>query len=134
MLEVYSNTSQTVEANSAVTFATTSISDGLNRIQLINNNTIQFNEIGKYKTQAIFNLYNSTDTATTVTLQLYANGTAVNGTSYTVTVPATGYTQVIVNKIIKVLPASYGTKASIQFITSTGATVIGAICDVFKQS
>lgn len=134
MLEVYNSSSQTVSADSAIVFTSTSISDGLNRIQLLNNNTIQLNEVGKYKTQAIFNLYNSTDTATTVTIQIYANGKAISGSSYTITVPATGYTELVIDKIIKVYPALSGTKATIQFITSTGATIVGTICDVFKRS
>lgn len=133
MLEVLNNTQQTVTANGKVVFNTTSISDRANRM-VLNDGNIYLNTPGKYKITGLFNLYNSTSSAVDVTIQLYANNEAVTGTSYTVTVPATGYTELVIDKVIPVVAVPYGTRAMISFRSSTGATVSGTIVDVYKRT
>lgn len=133
MLELINTTQQTVSANGTIALGFATISDGANRM-VLNDGAIQINTIGKYSVDGIFNLYNSTSDAVNVTVQMYANGTAINGVASTVTVPATGYTELILHKTVNIAPAPYGNAAKITFVSSTGATVNNSVVDVYKRS
>lgn len=133
MLEVMNKTQQTVAANNIVLLNTVTISDRANRMNF-SNGAIQLNFPGKYNIEGYFGLYNSTSAAVNTTIQMYANGVAIDGASFTVTVPATGYAELILNKTVNVISAPIGNKAKITFISSTGATIENAIVDVYKRS
>lgn len=133
MLEVLNNTQQTVTANGKVVYNTTSISDRANRM-VLNDGNIYLNVPGKYKVTGLFNLYNSTSSAVDVTIQLYSNNNPITGAVYTVTVPATGYTELVIDKIVPVVAVPYGARAMISFRSSTGATITGTTVDVYKRT
>ena len=132
MLEIINIGSQTVSASGTVSFTSASIIDGAGRIVLSGGNSIQIKTPGKYKVDGIFTVYNSTAAAVTVNLQLYANGTAVTGTGITVTIPETGYSEVVIDKVIPVIAAVSGNVATLTFVSSTGATITNALVDVVK--
>lgn len=133
MLEVINTTQQTVAANGTVNLGSASVADRANRM-VLTDGVIQVNAIGKYSINGLFGLYNLTSTAVDATIQMYANGTAISGSSYTVTVPATGYAELVIKKTINVAPAPYGNAAKIAFVSSTGATVNNTVVDVYKRS
>ena len=129
MLEVMNKTQQTVAANDIVLLNTVTISDRANRMNF-SNGAIQLNFPGKYNIEGYFGLYNSTSAAVNATIQMYANGVAIDGALSTVTVPATGYAELVLN----IISAPIGNKAKITFRSSTGATIENAIVDVYKRS
>jgi hypothetical protein len=133
MLELINTTQQTVAANGTVGLGSASVLDRANRM-VLTDGAIQINAVGKYSINGLFGLYNSTSAAVDATIQMYANGTAISGSSYTVTVPATGYTELVIKKTINVAPAPYGNAAKITFVSSTGATVNNTVVDVYKRS
>ena len=133
MLELINTTQQTVSANGTVNLGSATISDGANRM-VLNDGAIQINALGKYSINGLFDLYNSTSAAVDATIQMYANGIAINGVAYTVTIPATGYAELVMQKTVNITPAPYGNTAKITFISSTGATVNNAVVDVYKRS
>lgn len=133
MLELINTTQQTVATNGTVGLGSASVSDRANRM-VLTDGAIQINAVGKYSINGLFGLYNSTSAAVDASIQMYANGTAISGSSYTVTVPATGYAELVIKKTINVAPAPYGNAAKIAFVSSTGATVNNAVVDVYKRS
>ena len=78
MLEVMNKTQQTVAANNIVLLNTVTISDRANRMNF-SNGAIQLNFPGKYNIEGYFGLYNSTSAAVNTTIQMYANGVAIDG-------------------------------------------------------
>lgn len=133
MLEVMNNTQQTIAANGIILLNTVTINDRSNRMNF-SDGAIQLNLPGKYKISGLFGLYNSTSSAVNVTIQMYANGIAIDGALFTVTVPETGYTELVLNKTVNVISAPYGNRAKITFKSSTGVTINNAIVDVYKRS
>lgn len=133
MLEVINTTQQTVAANGTVTLGSATIVDGVNRV-ILSDNAIQINNPGKYSISGLFDLYNSASSAVDVKIQMYVNGTAINGSEYTITVPATGYSELNIQKILNIIAAPYGNTAKVTFVSSTGATVNNSLIDVYKRS
>lgn len=133
MLEVINTTQQTVATNGTVTLGSATIVDGVNRV-ILSDNAIQINNPGKYSISGLFDLYNSTSSAVDVKIQMYVNGTAISGSEYTITVPATGYSELNIQKILNIIAAPYGNTAKVTFVSSTGATVNNSLIDVYKRS
>lgn len=133
MLEVINTTQQTIAANGTVTLGSATVVDGVNRV-VLSDNTIQINNPGKYSISGLFDLYNSTSSAVDVKIQMYVNGTAISGSEYTITVPATGYSELNIQKILNIIAAPYGNTAKVTFVSSTGATVNNSLIDVYKRS
>lgn len=133
MLEVMNTTQQTVTANGTVLLNTVNIYDRANRMDF-SNGAIQLNLPGKYNIEGFFGLYNSTSAAVNDTIQMYANGVAIDGALFTVTVPETGYAEMVINKTVNVISAPYGNRAKITFKSSTGATINNVFVDVYKRS
>lgn len=124
MFEAINKTSQTVTAAGAIALGTASVSDSIGRITLASASSIKIASAGKYKVSALFSVSNTTSSAVDDTIALYSGSNEL-GLPITVTVPATGNSEIVIEKIINVLPASADTSATIQFISSTGATVTG---------
>lgn len=133
MLEIINTTQQTVSASGTVSLGSVSVSDRANRM-VFADGAIQLNTPGKYSINGLFSLYNSTSAATDVSVQMYANGSAISGSEYTVTVPATGYAELVIQKTINAIVAPFGSTAKVTFVSSTGATVNNAVVDVYKRS
>lgn len=133
MLEIINTTQQTVSANGTVSLGSASVSDRANRM-VFADGAIRLNTPGKYSINGLFSLYNSTSAATDVTVQMYANGSAISGSAYTVTVPSTGYAELVIKKTINAIVAPFGSTAKVTFVSSTGATVNNAVVDVYKRS
>lgn len=133
MLETVNAVSQTVSASGTINLGSSTIKDNANRMVLSNSNSIQINTPGKYKVTGCFNVYNSTGTPVTVDIQMYADGDAIPGTLFNATVPITGYEEIVIDKTIKVIPASYGNKANITFVSANGLTINNLIVDVYKR-
>lgn len=133
MLEIINTTQQTVSADGVVALGSTTVVDGANRM-VLSDNAIQLNSPGKYAISGLFDLYNSTSSAVDVKIQMYVNGTAISGSEYTITVPATGYSELVIQKVLNIIAAPYGNTAKVTFVSSTGATVNNALIDVYKRS
>ena len=134
MLELINKTSQTVSAAGVISLGSTTITDGANRMYATDGNTIVFPYPGKYRISALFNVENTASAVSNVTIELYANGSAI-GIPITVTVPeTTGYSEIVIDKTVNIRAAATTSTASVQFITSTGATVTGSLVDVYKRS
>lgn len=133
MLELINITQQTVSASGTVSLGSATVVDGANRV-VLTDNAVQINTPGKYSISGLFDLYNSTSSAVDVKIQMYVNGTAISGSEYTITVPATGYSELVIQKILNIIAAPYGSTAKVTFVSSTGATVNNSLIDVYKRS
>lgn len=133
MLELINTTQQTVAASGTINLGSATVVDGANRV-VLTDNAVQINAPGKYSISGLFDLYNSTSSAVDVKIQMYVNGTAISGSEYTITVPATGYSELVIQKILNIIAAPYGNTAKVTFVSSTGATVNNSLIDVYKRS
>lgn len=131
MLETINTNSQSVSADGVINLGNVSISDNAGRMSLSNSNTVLLNTIGKHKITATFTVTSATTSA--ITIQAYANGSAI-GVPITVNVGAGESQEIVIQKIIPVIPALYGNTAKITFASSTGGTISNVLVDVFKRS
>lgn len=138
MLYTYNTTSQSVAVNGNVLFSTNGIITGSTATHSAGAAEISLNKPGFYMVTVNATVANPGDAAANITLELFANGTSVNGAEATLTsTGATDLGAMSFTTIIKVVPncnCASGNVPSVLTVQNTGAasTVENAAVTVTK--
>lgn len=138
MLYTYNTTSQSVAVNGNVLFSTNGIITGSTATHSAGTAEISLNKPGFYMVTVDATIANPGDAAANITLELFANGTAVNGAEATLTsTGATDLGAMSFTTIIKVSPNCSCSTANVPTVltvqnTGVASTVNNAAVTVTK--
>lgn len=126
MIEIVNTTQTTLVADQVVPLGGVTASSNTNAS--LSDNSIQLNRPGYYGVSGQFAITGTA--AGDVTIQLYANGTAVPGALATETLAEGSSATISLKKVIKALPSNLTNRVSLTFKTSAACTLVNAITDV----
>ena len=119
MIEVIHTTETALTASQNVPLG--SVTARSNSNATLSDNTILINRVGYFDVKGQFTL--TATSAGTLTVQLLANGNAINGALATQTVAEGDTISLNVDKVVKVLPTSSNSRANISFETTSACTL-----------
>ena len=128
MIETINTTTSTLTAGQTIPLG--SVSARTNANVSLNDDNLQINRAGYYEVTGQFVVTGTS--AGNITIQLYADGTAISGAYATETVTEGGTTTISLDKIIKIIPTTSFSKADITFTTSTACTLANAVTSIKK--
>ena len=126
MIELVNSTSATLTADQVIPLGGVTASSNTNAS--LSDNNIQLNRPGYYGVSGQFTITGTS--AGDVTIQLYANGTAVPGALATETLAEGSSATVSLKKVIKALPSNLTNRVNLTFKTDTACTLVNAITEV----
>ena len=102
-----------------------------NKISFINNKIIM-NKGGFYKIDGNFELLNTGTSATTVSVQLFADETPITEAIATKSLAASGQDNFIINDLERILPQFNVEKVKLTFRVSGGVSLVNANVGIFE--
>lgn len=128
MIETINTTTTTLTAGQTIPLG--SVTARTNANVSISNDSLQINRAGYYNVSGQFVVTGTS--AGNITIQLYANGTAINGAYSTVTVAEGSTLTIDLDKIVKILPSCNANKVDLTFKTLTTCTLANSIVNIQK--
>lgn len=128
MIETITTTTTALTAGQIIPLG--SITARTNANVSISNDSLQINRAGYYNVSGQFVVTGTS--AGNITIQLYANGTAINGAYSTVTIAEGSTLTIDLDKIVKILPSNNTDKVDLTFKTLTACTLANSIVNVQK--
>ena len=126
MIELVNTTQISLTANQQIPVG--GVTAQSNSSATLTNDSIQINRPGYYGVSGQFTVTGTA--AGDVTVQLYANGSAIPGALATETLTEGGNATLNLSKVVKVLPSNSSSKVALTFKTSTACTLTNAVTEV----
>lgn len=126
MIELVNSTSATLTADQAIPLGGLTARSNAN--VGVSDNSIQLNRPGYYGVDGQFTVTGTS--AGDVTIQLYANGTAIPGALTTETLTEGGTATLSLKKVVRALPSTNINRVNLTFKTSAACTLVNAITEV----
>lgn len=132
MLETINYASQSLVSQEKIAIGSVSIFDTAGAIGISNNDEFRFYKSGKYKIHGIFNVANTDSSAVTATIKMFANGNQIGIPVSTYLVATNGADELVIDKIINVLPSRNGEDVvRISFETVNAFNVTGCLIEIY---